>query len=98
MCIAAWLWQSHPVYPLLLLLNRDEFHDRYDQNLSLSLLQSLYYRSMNSYDLSSGSMWTWSLVTASNLIHFQLLHIGFTSFKSPYVALPVGIYKIVDGD
>ncbi|CAL9127769.1 unnamed protein product [Musa acuminata var. zebrina] len=28
MCIAAWLWQSHPVYPLLLLLNRDEFHDR----------------------------------------------------------------------
>ncbi|RWW88474.1 hypothetical protein BHE74_00002650 [Ensete ventricosum] len=29
MCIAAWLWQSHPVYPLLLLLNRDEFHDRY---------------------------------------------------------------------
>ncbi|XP_064946401.1 uncharacterized protein LOC135626527 isoform X2 [Musa acuminata AAA Group] len=28
MCIAAWAWQSHPTYQLLLLLNRDEFHDR----------------------------------------------------------------------
>ncbi|KAJ3672333.1 hypothetical protein LUZ60_007054 [Juncus effusus] len=28
MCIAAWIWQAHPVYPFLLLLNRDEFHDR----------------------------------------------------------------------
>ncbi|KAJ4775442.1 Transport and Golgi organization 2-like protein [Rhynchospora pubera] len=28
MCIAAWIWQAHPVYPFLLLFNRDEFHDR----------------------------------------------------------------------
>lgn len=28
MCIAAWIWQSHPAYQLLLFLNRDEFHDR----------------------------------------------------------------------
>ncbi|XP_072988154.1 uncharacterized protein [Typha latifolia] len=28
MCIAAWIWQSHPVYQLLLLLNRDEYHSR----------------------------------------------------------------------
>lgn len=28
MCIAAWVWQSHPVYQLLLFLNRDEYHDR----------------------------------------------------------------------
>ncbi|XP_042422451.1 transport and Golgi organization 2 homolog [Zingiber officinale] len=28
MCIAAWVWQAHPVYQLFLLLNRDEFHDR----------------------------------------------------------------------
>ncbi|XP_068640028.1 uncharacterized protein [Aristolochia californica] len=28
MCIAVWLWQSDPRYPLLLLLNRDEYHDR----------------------------------------------------------------------
>ncbi|KAJ0966757.1 hypothetical protein J5N97_023674 [Dioscorea zingiberensis] len=28
MCIAAWVWQAHPVYQLLLLQNRDEFHDR----------------------------------------------------------------------
>ncbi|XP_058080276.1 uncharacterized protein LOC131228553 [Magnolia sinica] len=28
MCIAVWLWQAHPHYPFLLLLNRDEFHDR----------------------------------------------------------------------
>ncbi|KAJ6829887.1 transport and Golgi organization 2-like protein [Iris pallida] len=28
MCIAAWVWQAHPVYQLLLLLNRDEYHDR----------------------------------------------------------------------
>ncbi|KAJ3680435.1 hypothetical protein LUZ60_016713 [Juncus effusus] len=28
MCIAAWIWQSHPSYQLLLLLNRDEFHER----------------------------------------------------------------------
>ncbi|OVA00624.1 Protein of unknown function DUF833 [Macleaya cordata] len=28
MCIAVFIWQNHPLYPLLLLLNRDEFHDR----------------------------------------------------------------------
>ncbi|KAK1440882.1 hypothetical protein QVD17_06715 [Tagetes erecta] len=28
MCIAVFLWQSHPLYPFLLLLNRDEYHDR----------------------------------------------------------------------
>lgn len=28
MCIAAWLWESHPQYRLLLAFNRDEFHDR----------------------------------------------------------------------
>ena len=29
MCIAAWIWQAHPVHQILLLLNRDEFHSRY---------------------------------------------------------------------
>ncbi|RWR90578.1 transport and Golgi organization 2 [Cinnamomum micranthum f. kanehirae] len=28
MCIAAWIWQSHPHYPLILLFNRDEYHNR----------------------------------------------------------------------
>ncbi|KAF8377448.1 hypothetical protein HHK36_030825 [Tetracentron sinense] len=28
MCIAVFMWQAHPVYPFLLLLNRDEYHDR----------------------------------------------------------------------
>ncbi|CAD5173749.1 uncharacterized protein LOC135609879 [Musa acuminata AAA Group] len=28
MCIAAWIWQAHPLYPLVLLFNRDEYHDR----------------------------------------------------------------------
>ncbi|CAI0444041.1 unnamed protein product [Linum tenue] len=28
MCIAAFLWQGHPLYPLLLLHNRDEYHSR----------------------------------------------------------------------
>ncbi|KAJ3680434.1 hypothetical protein LUZ60_016712 [Juncus effusus] len=28
MCIAAWIWQSHPSHQLLLLFNRDEFHNR----------------------------------------------------------------------
>ncbi|XP_062178569.1 uncharacterized protein LOC133883305 isoform X1 [Phragmites australis] len=28
MCIAAWIWQAHPVHQLILLLNRDEFHSR----------------------------------------------------------------------
>ncbi|CAN0927425.1 Transport and Golgi organization 2 homolog [Linum grandiflorum] len=28
MCIAAFLWQAHPLYPLLLLHNRDEYHKR----------------------------------------------------------------------
>ncbi|ESQ53069.1 hypothetical protein EUTSA_v10025979mg [Eutrema salsugineum] len=28
MCIAVFLWQSHPLYPLLLFLNRDEDHNR----------------------------------------------------------------------
>jgi len=29
MCIAAWIWQAHPVHQILLLLNRDEFHSRF---------------------------------------------------------------------
>ncbi|KAL8491505.1 hypothetical protein ACS0TY_023211 [Phlomoides rotata] len=28
MCIAVFLWQAHPMYPFLLLLNRDEYHNR----------------------------------------------------------------------
>ncbi|KNA10294.1 hypothetical protein SOVF_145770 [Spinacia oleracea] len=28
MCITVFLWQAHPLYPFLLLLNRDEFHSR----------------------------------------------------------------------
>ncbi|KAI3849156.1 hypothetical protein MKX03_014648 [Papaver bracteatum] len=28
MCIAVFMWQSHPLYPLLLLFNRDEYHNR----------------------------------------------------------------------
>ncbi|KAK8512638.1 hypothetical protein V6N13_082827 [Hibiscus sabdariffa] len=28
MCIAAFIWQAHPLYPLLLLHNRDEYHNR----------------------------------------------------------------------
>ncbi|KAK7385286.1 hypothetical protein VNO78_31001 [Psophocarpus tetragonolobus] len=28
MCIALFLWQAHPLYPLLLLNNRDEYHNR----------------------------------------------------------------------
>ncbi|CAH2079896.1 unnamed protein product [Thlaspi arvense] len=28
MCIAVFVWQSHPLYPFLLFLNRDEYHNR----------------------------------------------------------------------
>ncbi|XP_057965976.1 uncharacterized protein LOC131156364 isoform X2 [Malania oleifera] len=28
MCIAAFIWQDHPLYPLLLFLNRDEYYNR----------------------------------------------------------------------
>ncbi|XP_073284800.1 uncharacterized protein [Primulina huaijiensis] len=28
MCIALFMWQAHPLYPFLLLLNRDEYHNR----------------------------------------------------------------------
>ncbi|KAK9109462.1 hypothetical protein Sjap_017522 [Stephania japonica] len=28
MCIAVFVWQAHPLYPFLLLLNRDEYHNR----------------------------------------------------------------------
>ncbi|KAJ4866864.1 hypothetical protein Rs2_47415 [Raphanus sativus] len=28
MCIAVFSWQSHPLYPFLLFLNRDEYHNR----------------------------------------------------------------------
>lgn len=28
MCIAVFLWKAHPLYPFLLLLNRDEYHSR----------------------------------------------------------------------
>ncbi|KZV53855.1 transport and Golgi organization 2 [Dorcoceras hygrometricum] len=28
MCIAVFIWRSHPLYPFLLLLNRDEYHNR----------------------------------------------------------------------
>ncbi|XP_031264855.1 transport and Golgi organization 2 homolog [Pistacia vera] len=28
MCIAVFMWEAHPLYPFLLLLNRDEYHNR----------------------------------------------------------------------
>ncbi|PIN15703.1 hypothetical protein CDL12_11639 [Handroanthus impetiginosus] len=28
MCIAVFMWRSHPQYPFILLLNRDEYHNR----------------------------------------------------------------------
>ncbi|XP_047319543.1 transport and Golgi organization 2 homolog [Impatiens glandulifera] len=28
MCISAFIWQAHPIYSLILLHNRDEYHDR----------------------------------------------------------------------
>ncbi|CAA3022890.1 transport and Golgi organization 2 homolog isoform X2 [Olea europaea var. sylvestris] len=28
MCISVFMWQAHPIYPFLLLLNRDEYHNR----------------------------------------------------------------------
>ncbi|XP_059632148.1 uncharacterized protein LOC132274825 [Cornus florida] len=28
MCITLFVWQAHPLYPFLLLLNRDEYHNR----------------------------------------------------------------------
>ncbi|XP_077246869.1 uncharacterized protein LOC143886688 [Tasmannia lanceolata] len=34
MCIAAWVWQAHPIYPLVLLLNRDEYHNRPTESIS----------------------------------------------------------------
>ncbi|KAK6946535.1 Transport and Golgi organization protein 2 [Dillenia turbinata] len=33
MCIAVFLWKAHPLYPFLLLLNRDEFHNRPSKGL-----------------------------------------------------------------
>lgn len=40
MCIAAFVWQSHPRYTLLLLLNRDEYRNRWD-SIWVLLLNSL---------------------------------------------------------
>lgn len=34
MCIAVFIWQAHPYCPLLLLLNRDEYHNRATKELS----------------------------------------------------------------
>ncbi|KAK7317934.1 hypothetical protein RJT34_02571 [Clitoria ternatea] len=34
MCIAVFMWQSHPKYPLILLHNRDEFYSRPTEALS----------------------------------------------------------------
>lgn len=34
MCIALFLWQSHPLYPFLLLNNRDEYHTRPTKEVS----------------------------------------------------------------
>ncbi|GKV06934.1 hypothetical protein SLEP1_g18751 [Rubroshorea leprosula] len=28
MCIAVFMWEAHPIYPFVLLLNRDEYHSR----------------------------------------------------------------------
>ncbi|KAJ4962973.1 hypothetical protein NE237_022912 [Protea cynaroides] len=34
MCIAAFIWQAHPLYEFLLLLNRDEYHNRPTKSVS----------------------------------------------------------------
>ncbi|TYH42222.1 hypothetical protein ES332_D11G048800v1 [Gossypium tomentosum] len=28
MCIAVFMWETHPLYPFILFLNRDEYHKR----------------------------------------------------------------------
>ncbi|RRT59173.1 hypothetical protein B296_00046035 [Ensete ventricosum] len=53
MCIAAWIWQAHPLYPLVLLLNRDEFHDRYSWKSPLEFAEELVMeaRDYNGFNL-----------------------------------------------
>nr|XP_004231534.1 transport and Golgi organization 2 homolog [Solanum lycopersicum] len=34
MCIAVFIWKAHPLYPFLLFLNRDEYHNRPTKPLS----------------------------------------------------------------
>ncbi|CAK9177920.1 unnamed protein product [Ilex paraguariensis] len=34
MCIAVFLWKAHPLYPFLILLNRDEYHNRPTKSLA----------------------------------------------------------------
>lgn len=48
MCIAAFVWQSHPRYPLLLLLNRDEYRNRWDAIWVLLLNSLLFFFWLNS--------------------------------------------------
>jgi hypothetical protein len=57
MCIAAWIWQAHPVHQLLLLLNRDELHSRYIIFIhlyatSIALYFEFHNRSLNYLPLS----------------------------------------------
>jgi uncharacterized protein with NRDE domain len=54
MCIILGLWQSHPDYPLILIANRDEFHDRPTRSASWWADESEVF---GGTDLRAGGSW-----------------------------------------
>ncbi|XP_031383081.1 transport and Golgi organization protein 2 homolog isoform X2 [Punica granatum] len=55
MCIAVFLWRSHPLYPLLLLHNRDEYYSRPTE--ALAWWGSPRGRILGGRDVSAGGTW-----------------------------------------
>lgn len=62
MCIAVFMWQTHPLYPFLLLLNRDEYHNR-QLSFSYIFVFFFYFFFKHNQVVLSGFSWTFSRAT-----------------------------------
>ena len=74
MCLINIAWQHHPDFPLIILANRDEFHER--PTRSLHRWESSIY---GGQDLQEGGMW----MGISETGHFAAI----TNYRDPYALL-----------
>lgn len=80
MCLAAIAWHCHPHYPLVLLANRDEFHNRPTQAMHSWPLTGNGHNILAGKDLQAGGTW----LGLSNSMHNRSIRLALlTNYRDP---------------
>lgn len=80
MCITAFAWQQHPEYPLVLIANRDEFHNRPTAAAHWWAEDNSKRRILAGKDLQAGGTWLGLAVGPESTRRLTLL----TNYRDPY--------------